>query len=639
METVDKLLSLATAFFFLLLPFTFAGEWVSAAKPGSRRLARMVCALAALSALVLCLVRVLEVVRSVPHGEAPIYGLRLCLDLSWFLIMGLIFAEASRIFFWYRGDSTLPPDFWGHNRRLPLSVAFAGWCALGMIALTMLSEAFASIAVMGSTEFPTVLQARPLHTAGYILAGLLIFVLALRIIRNGSGTRQSLRGGLRSPVWNLIAPKIILLLGLGFGLLFSFSDLLVDSAETTQAPVRESLGGLVRQIVAGLVAALLAWKSRSTLLAALGAGTRHVDWAAFWPGRDGDPEGVAARLLSMEIPYDELSFRQNKDIEPYLNSLSGVELERIGASREGSPLWGIRFGNGEKAVSVIAGCHADEPAGPVVAQWLPVMLARHFPELLEQYRFHVIAQMNPDGAVRNAPWLAWSLNLLEYARGVVRELPGDDIEFGFSATDSTRPECQAAQQFLEKGAPYHAHFSLHGADYAEGAWFLASPERMADYTSWMNALGTFCDDTGMPLRDIDRKGEKGFSRIREGFSTTPNSEAMRRYFMEQGDQGTADRFMPSSMEFVSALGGSPACIVSEVPLFRLKPPCDAPRSTDQPIPLQFKQELQAILQLPEAQQTEALDTILCDYEIAAVPIDLQVRLISAMIVLALKHIP
>ena len=36
----------------------------------------------------------------------------------------------------------------------------------------------------------------------------------------------------------------------------------------------------------------------------------------------------------------------------------------IGRSREGNPIYGYRLGEGEIGVSLIAGCHADEPVGP-----------------------------------------------------------------------------------------------------------------------------------------------------------------------------------------------------------------------------------------------------------------------------------
>ncbi len=67
--------------------------------------------------------------------------------------------------------------------------------------------------------------------------------------------------------------------------------------------------------------------------------------------------------------------------------------------------------------------------------------------------------------------------------------------------------------------------------------------------------------------------------IDEGFTTRPDSGAMRRHFLDRGDPETAALFRPSSMEHVRSLGGDPLTFVSEMPLFLLPPPgapCDFP---------------------------------------------------------------
>lgn len=85
---------------------------------------------------------------------------------------------------------------------------------------------------------------------------------------------------------------------------------------------------------------------------------------------------------------------------------------------------------------------------------------------------------------------------------------------------------------------------------------------------------------GYGLLDVDRGGDKGFSRIDQGFSTRPDSRAMRAHFEALGDLETAALFRPSSMEYVRGLGGDPPTFVSEIPLFLLPPPeaADDPRA-------------------------------------------------------------
>jgi hypothetical protein len=72
---------------------------------------------------------------------------------------------------------------------------------------------------------------------------------------------------------------------------------------------------------------------------------------------------------------------------------------------------------------------------------------------------------------------------------------------------------------------------------------------------------------GYQILDLDRDGDKGFRRIDVGFSTRPDSRAMADHFRQRGDENTASKFRPSSMEFVRSLGRDPLTLVSEMPLF------------------------------------------------------------------------
>ena len=157
-------------------------------------------------------------------------------------------------------------------------------------------------------------------------------------------------------------------------------------------------------------------------------------------------------------------------------------------------------------------------------------------------------------------------DLAAYSAGVVRELPGDDVEFGFprSAQDrEARPENRAIAGFLAGGAPYAVHGSLHGTAFSPGPWFLIEAG-WADRTTAMRArLRERVREMDYLLFDPDRGGEKGFTRIDEGFTTRPDSGAMRRHFLDRGDPETAALFRPSSMEHVRSLGGDPLTFVSE----------------------------------------------------------------------------
>ena len=247
---------------------------------------------------------------------------------------------------------------------------------------------------------------------------------------------------------------------------------------------------------------------------------------------------------------------------------------RIGRSRDGRPIFAYRIGDGPFRVSLIGGCHADEPVGPRFLDSLVRFLAGPSGTALrEAATWFVIPHVNPDGAAVNAPWqppLADRYDFVAYLRGRARELPGDDIEFGFPRGEhdtGARPENRAAWDFWRAHAPFDLHVSMHGMSVAAGPYFLV--ER-----SWWPRLGKMAEtltreveDAGYTLHDVERHGEKGFHRLARGFCSRPDSRAMRRHFLDLGDSETAARFRPSSMEALRALGGDPLTLVTEMPLF------------------------------------------------------------------------
>ena len=156
-------------------------------------------------------------------------------------------------------------------------------------------------------------------------------------------------------------------------------------------------------------------------------------------------------------------------------SASPPDLDEIGRSRDGRPIGAWRGGQGPLSVSLVAGCHADEPVGPATLRRLAGWLAsrpEHDPAVAEM-RWSIVPHANPDGEAANAVWASRTLevtdhqgaadrgfDLTAYSAGVVRELPGADVEFGFprSAGDrEARPENLVIAAFLASGAPYAVH--------------------------------------------------------------------------------------------------------------------------------------------------------------------------------------
>lgn len=263
--------------------------------------------------------------------------------------------------------------------------------------------------------------------------------------------------------------------------------------------------------------------------------------------------------------------------------------QRLGHSRQGRPLVGVETGRGATLVTLIGGCHADEPVGPELLDRLAgflVSTAETHP-LKQDFVWRLVPHVNPDGEVRNRAWTERRIaardhrgeadlgfELEAYLGSVMREPPGDDIEFGFpsKAGDEVRPENRAVADFLcapidGRQLPIRLHGSFHGMGLAPGPWFLTEEAWTGRTAKLRERMTATVADMGYRLFDVERHGEKGFHRIAPGFSTRPDSAAMRRYFEERGRPGEAAKFLPSSMELARSTGGDALTFVTEMPLF------------------------------------------------------------------------
>jgi hypothetical protein len=324
-------------------------------------------------------------------------------------------------------------------------------------------------------------------------------------------------------------------------------------------------------------------------------------------------------------------------------------IETIGRSRAGRPLHGIRLGCGPAHVSLTAGAHADEPAGPMAAFQLVRRLCgeERGRRLIAAHTFYICPQVNPDGAQANAPWFRDPADLAEYLRSVVREPPGDDVEFGYPASGADapagapppRPENLAVAAFLREGAPFVYHASLHGMAFAEGAWFLIGVRHVEQTAALRERLVRLVQSAGLLLHDLDRHGEKGFTRIAPGFCTTPRCDAMREFFLAQGDPATAALFRPNSMEFVQSLGGDPLVMVSEIPVFLI---AGAENRPDPPPPdtayARLREALPAARAAAVSGDHDAVESFARAFGVRPVPFAVQTALITGMVMEALDYV-
>lgn len=266
-----------------------------------------------------------------------------------------------------------------------------------------------------------------------------------------------------------------------------------------------------------------------------------------------------------------------------LHKYPSVRIDKIGKSRGGRPLYGISIGDqADSVITITAGAHADEPAGPMAAMILAETLARGRAKTFTPNRktFYICPQVNPDGAEANREWFAPVPDLETYLRNVKREGPGDDIEFGYpgGGKESLRPENQAvADYFSSAPQPASEHISLHSMAFASGAWFLLNSEAAYD-DEMREYLTEIARTNNFKLHDMQRSGDKGFTRIAPGICTTPDSRAMAAHFEKLNDPETAAKFHFSSMEWAEARNPMTMCMVTELPMFALEHGYDADSS-------------------------------------------------------------
>ena len=320
--------------------------------------------------------------------------------------------------------------------------------------------------------------------------------------------------------------------------------------------------------------------------------------------------------------------------------------EAIGESREGRLIHAFRFGEGDARVSLLAGCHADEPVGPRLLRRLCAFLSSlpSSDPLLKLYEWWIVPHINPDGERRNRAWQQGepeAYDLTAYLMNAVRELPGDDIEFGFprdAGDRKARPENRSVWEWWESApGPFRLHVSLHGMAFAAGPWFLIEPAWRDRSRHLQERCVSKVKELGYTLHDVERRGEKGFFRLARGFSTRPDSRYMREHFEALGDHSTAQLFRPSSMEAVRALGGEPLTLVAEMPLF-ITPGVGDDLGPPDPVAEKWRQRLEAWrLELEKTGGTERLRRESTSAGLCAMPVRDQLILQWTFVVAGLEQ--
>ncbi|MDO0925147.1 M14 family zinc carboxypeptidase [Streptomyces sp. TG1A-8] len=142
-------------------------------------------------------------------------------------------------------------------------------------------------------------------------------------------------------------------------------------------------------------------------------------------------------------------------------------LRQIGVSRAGRPLHLLSVGHDRQAVLVVAGAHANEPAGGSTVRLLAgrVLAER---ELRADTSWHFLLCADPDGAslhVTPAP-----RSLLDYHLGFYRPTGAEQPEWSPAVLPPDRlpPETRALTGVIDELRPY-LQVTLHGTDLG-GSW-------------------------------------------------------------------------------------------------------------------------------------------------------------------------
>ncbi|NJP50250.1 3-hydroxyacyl-CoA dehydrogenase [Streptomyces sp. SBST2-5] len=171
-------------------------------------------------------------------------------------------------------------------------------------------------------------------------------------------------------------------------------------------------------------------------------------------------------------PLRELRYPTVAELVGSARTLAGQRpelcvLRQVGVSRAGRPLHLLSLGHARRAVLVVAGAHANEPAGGGTLLVLARRVLRQ-PELRDGMSWHFLLCADPDGAsLHRSPA---PRSLYEYHLGFFRPAGPEQPEWAPSLLPPDRlpPETRALTGVIDELRPY-LQVSLHGTDLG-GSW-------------------------------------------------------------------------------------------------------------------------------------------------------------------------
>jgi len=221
----------------------------------------------------------------------------------------------------------------------------------------------------------------------------------------------------------------------------------------------------------------------------------------------------------------DFSFFNPDSLDKYVESLPTeiASVKTIGYSINNKPIYSIIIGRGSKDVVVAAGAHADEPTGTVTAvSMIQFLLSEETDGIRDEFRFHFIPQLNPDGVERNWNWMKYPFSYKNYVRYNVRESSVLDIEHGIpTGNDSlVRPEALSFAEYLRSLDPLYMYFSLHSTYLLGGIFFYFLNRNGTINSPVLAYLKEVCHEVAIPIMNFDL----GQKQPHTGFHLLPPSD-------------------------------------------------------------------------------------------------------------------
>ena len=279
---------------------------------------------------------------------------------------------------------------------------------------------------------------------------------------------------------------------------------------------------------------------------------------------DLETAGTARRAAGMPgfVGLQTLQDRRDRLLARYPGLLTR---QVVGQSRNGRPIELVTLGGGARSALVVAGIHANEPTGCLVADLLMHELTEN--DSLRRRldtTWHFINPLDPDGFVLNEGWFSSAPSLSNYFRHFYRPALARQSDYTFplkvgSHEFSVRPpENLAFQAALDIARP-QLLFPLHSCDFG-GAFFILS----RSLPTFESRLRELAEELGVPVSAIGEPFTE-LAQFSRGVFEAPRPHEMIRSALEHGvaDPRSVWPAGGSSMEYADRYGA--LSVVIETP--------------------------------------------------------------------------